>query len=169
MKRIALVAIATIGLLCTTADTFGMFSFSSRIEYFRVPTHQQEPVQVTVYAVDPGSPQAATDSERELQQSRDAVRRIETDLFEVIEAVKELKESLQSLDEYIAERYELIRQTLNHDELTLLLADREKLIGEIKVLLLDLQDTKFQGRALLARLRGFNPRLTNFSFNNISL
>jgi hypothetical protein len=26
MKRIALVAIATIGLLCTTADTFGMFS-----------------------------------------------------------------------------------------------------------------------------------------------
>ena len=44
---------------------------------------------MTVYAVDPGSPQAATDSERELQQSRDAVRRIETDLFEVIEAVKE--------------------------------------------------------------------------------
>jgi len=76
---------------------------------------------------------------------------------------------LQSLDEYIAERDELIRQTLNHDELTLLLADREKLIDERKVLLLDLQDTKFQGRALLARLRGFNPRLTNFSFNNISL
>jgi len=40
MKRIALVAIAFFGLLCSVGDTFGMFSFSSRIEYFRVPTHQ---------------------------------------------------------------------------------------------------------------------------------